>query len=159
MPTLTVTMGLPGSGKTTWAREQSGIHVGTDAARTQRDWTAALDTIDDAARRTRDHLRAGHDVTVDPCAISQAQRQQWLAIARDAGARARLVVVHTPAVECERRNMARPIGERVPYQRMARYQQQWAAALRAVEHEDWDDIVHVGDAEQAVQAHMGRDRW
>jgi predicted kinase len=100
MPTLTVLMGVPGSGKTTWARTNAPGQVlcSTDRLRTDRGLTEAgvvayLNALRSKAERS---LAAGRDVIVDACNVRRNERSRWWGVARAQKARARLVVVYAP---------------------------------------------------------------
>lgn len=139
MPTLTLTVGPPGAGKTTWARTQPGRLMTTDPIRTQRvNPTAFLDQLADQVTAA---LRHGDDVIVDACATQSWQRREWLRVARRAGARAVLAVHAVPIDVARRRNRARshPVPDRVVRQQHAAM----TAALTAIPSEGWDDVHHI----------------
>ena len=125
MPTLTITRGLPASGKTTWARQHAAT---TGAARVNRDDLRAMmfdqlhgltweeeKAVTDAARaQTAAHLNAGRDVVADDMNLRPRYVREWRALARLHGAD---LVVHampdTDPDECTRRDAARggKVGE------------------------------------------------
>lgn len=91
--TLTYTQGLPGAGKTTWARahadQHDAVYVSTDAIRTSlygRRWTGTHADADPAVRQARDTavvdgLRAGRAVIVDGTHLTPAKvaHLEWIA--------------------------------------------------------------------------------
>ena len=125
MPTLTITRGLPASGKTTWARQYAAT---TGAARVNRDDLRAMmfdqlhgltweeeKAVTDAARaQTAAHLNAGRDVVADDMNLRPRYVREWARLARLHGAD---LVVHampdTDVDECVRRDAARggKVGE------------------------------------------------
>lgn len=140
MVTLTVTMGVPGSGKSTWAEAQSAWWACTDAERTgdidHRTFVAALQ--DEVLQQ----LRAGVDVVTDGCNVDRRTRRSWLELGRRADARCVLAIVECDADEALRRNASRPHGERVPHQRMLRYLERFPLARTQVGAEGWDAVTY-----------------
>ena len=119
MVTLTVTLGVPGSGKSTWAEAQPAWWACTDLERTG---DVSHDRFIEALQaRALRQLRAGVDVVTDGCNVDHRTRRSWLDLGRRAGARCVLAIVECDADEALRRNAGRPHGERVPHQRMLRY--------------------------------------
>ncbi|MEN3304658.1 MAG: hypothetical protein V7603_860 [Micromonosporaceae bacterium] len=123
MSTLTIVRGLPGSGKTTWARAQPGhVRVSRDDLRAmlhggmlglgwaERQVSIAEHTLVDAL------LRAGLNVISDNTNLNGTHVRVLTAVARAAGAE---VVVRdftdVDVAECVARDAARPVpvGEEV----------------------------------------------
>ena len=149
-PLLTVTCGMPGSGKSTWAvrqvaQERLVYVVSADAIREHgASGSVVFDGMELSARRA---LRNGLDVIVDACALDPRTRNGWLRLAHELGASSRLVVFATPLAVCRERDAARPLEQRARID--------WADAERKVERvfervglELWDRVTvisHVSD--------------
>jgi predicted kinase len=121
MPTLTITRGLPGSGKTTWAKRQGGhVRVNRDDLRRMlhggplhTGW--AEQQVTQAQRaQVEALLRAGVNVICDDTNLRGRTVRDLVELARAAGA---TVVVQdftgVPVEECIARDAGRPDGERV----------------------------------------------
>lgn len=145
MVTLYVTMGMPGSGKTSWCADNSvkfnAVLLSSDAVRTDgvdiQHWFVRMH------RKAADHLAAGRSVVIDACNVTADQRSRWRRLAHDHGAQATLVVIDTPAALAVERNAARPLAERVPHDRMLRYAEQFAWSKIAARGEAWDETIVV----------------
>jgi predicted kinase len=121
MPTLTLTRGLPGSGKTTWARQQGGhVRVNRDELRRMlhggpllAGWAEVQVTIAQRAQ-VEALLRAGINVICDDTNLRARVFRELADLGRICGA---AVVVHdftdVPVEECIARDAARPEAERV----------------------------------------------
>jgi predicted kinase len=121
MPTLTITRGLPGSGKTTWARQQGGhVRVNRDELRRMlhggplhTGWAEIQVTLAQRAA-VEALLRAGLNVICDDTNLRARVVRDLADLARLVGAG---VVVHdftdVPVDECVTRDALRPEGERV----------------------------------------------
>lgn len=145
--TLTVLMGPPGAGKTTWlqANQYGQVVCSTERLRTdprllrsQRGVVAFLAQLRDKAE---DALAAGQDVVIDGCNTRRADRSLWLGIARRHGAQTHLVVLDTPAATTSAVQRARTRG--VPEAKMQGYQADFARALRVIGREGWGAITHI----------------
>jgi predicted kinase len=143
MALLTVTFGIPGSGKSTWVAANAGtaLVLSADILRTDRtvDTKRHLDWMKAQALAA---LRSGRDVVVDICATDPVHRAQWLTLARWAKARTRLVLFATPHTVALERNAAR--AHPVPAEDMARYIRDFDTATRALPCEPWDEAIGVG---------------
>lgn len=92
MTTLTITRGLPGSGKTTWAKTLPAVRVNRDDLRLaiygryvlERAEEDVLSVLQQAA--VRDLLESGHDVVVDDTNLNLRTVKVWQKIARETGA-------------------------------------------------------------------------
>jgi predicted kinase len=133
MPTLILTVGLPGSGKTTWARAQQ---VGrTDIVRVNRDdirdmllqpWpyggpAGELNRLERIVTgiqigAVRNALRSGLDVIVDDTNLSHSVRRDFRALASDFGASVKIQNFQdVPLETCIERDALRerPVGASV----------------------------------------------
>lgn len=143
--TLFATMGMPGSGKTSWCTDNSAdlgaVLLSSDAVRTDgvdpQHWFVRMH------RKAGDHLAAGRSVIVDACNVTADQRSRWRRLAHEYGAQATLVVIDTPAALALERNAERPPTERVPHDRMLRYAEQFAWSKIAARGEAWDETIVV----------------
>ena len=121
MPTLTITRGLPGSGKTTWAKQQGGhVRVNRDDLRRMlhggpllTGWAEKQVTVAQRAQ-VEALLRAGVNVICDDTNLRARVFRELAELGRLCGAE---VVVHdftdVPVEECVARDASRPDGERV----------------------------------------------
>lgn len=124
-PALIVLRGLPGSGKSTWAREYARAHrgevgiVSRDAVRehvlglTMRPGDQVLDRAgEDLVTRlveamARALLAAGRDVVADTTNLRAEHVQAWRDLAAGHGATVEVVDLDVPVEECIRRDAAR----------------------------------------------------
>ena len=107
-PTLTVTSGLPGSGKSTFARAveaDGGVRLSVEDAmdRGVERGTA----VQECKERLRVALREGRDVVWDATMVTRPMRGGVLGIGESYGARTRIVSVEVPESERHARNAAR----------------------------------------------------
>jgi predicted kinase len=130
MPTLTITRGLPGSGKTTWAKQQRGVRVNRDdlrlmlhGGRMGAGWAEVQVTI--AQRAQIDALlRAGVDVICDDTNLRGRVVRELAELGISAGASVKLEdFTGVPVDVCVERDAARPdpVGEEVIRSMYARY--------------------------------------
>jgi predicted kinase len=108
-----VLVGLPASGKSTWARENGITAISSDALRELLADDATDQTIHrEVFRHVRALLRTriaiGRACTaVDATNLTPRERRPYIEIARKLGARVEAVVFDTPLEECLKRNRAR----------------------------------------------------
>jgi len=156
-PLLTVTCGMPGSGKSTWAvqqvvQERLVYVVSADAIREHRaSGSMVFDDMELSARRA---LRNGLDVIVDACALDPRTRNGWVRIAHELGASSRLVVFATPLAVCQQRDAARPLEQRARVD--------WLDCERKLERvfervglELWDRVTVLSYVAEDAGAHAG----
>jgi predicted kinase len=122
MKRLILTIGLPGSGKSTWARAQEGfVIVERDQIREELTGDAQDHTREPAVtrladQRVRDALMAGTSVIVADTNLRGRYRNGWQHIAVECGAEYEEVSFLDVSVEtCIERDAlrARPVGEEV----------------------------------------------
>ena len=108
MSKLTVLMGAPGSGKSTYAKRYANV-VTQDRLRPQ----AAGDIVHESYKRVNELLAAGKDVVFDGTSASAATRKALVGIARKHGADAHLCVLDTPLKTCldVQKGRARPVAD------------------------------------------------
>lgn len=137
---LTILIGLPRSGKSTWAKQNAG-----DAVIISSDWirenilgesysyadsaNAIVWTIMDAAVRIV--LGQGKAVVLDGVNLTKATRSYYVSIARKLGAKITMVVLYTPIEECLRRN-ADPSTKKLPDEKIV-------AMAKTIEWPDKDE--------------------
>jgi predicted kinase len=122
MTRLIVTRGLPGSGKTTYARtlQPRVVRVNRDDLRRMlhggrflTQWAEWQVTIAQRAQ-VEALLRAGTDVCVDDTNLRSRTVREWARMAASLGADFQVYdFTHVPLDECLRRNAMRPLEERV----------------------------------------------
>ncbi len=141
-PTITVMMGVPGAGKSTWcAHHTNGAHVlAVDSIKKGAKPSAVFRVV---ARDAKLALIHGEDVIIDACSTRWKDRALWKNIARTYRARTRLVVVDTPPKEAARRDSLRenPVGSSETYAKRMKY------AKKRMLREGWDEIFVVSMVE------------
>lgn len=139
--TVVLLCGLTCSGKSTLARRlaaqgfawlsvdqdawDAGCHEQPLPAAVQREIKVAH------KRRVRELVADGRDVVLDYALVSKARRDEYRALAEDAGARVVLVHLDVPASELHRRLAARNAGPRGPHQVLVAPEQldRWIASF------------------------------
>lgn len=114
------TLGLPASGKSTWARRFVAEHpawavVNNDVLRVAHGGSRGIDPATEPAVRAarvmliRGHLSGGRPVVVDNCNLSVAGRVEVMTLAAEFGARLWWVpFLDVPVAVCIQRDRARP---------------------------------------------------
>jgi 5-methylcytosine-specific restriction protein A len=135
---LTVLMGAPGSGKSTWASGRPYV-ISTDALRTvgYSPERSAL-VFSDVWQRVDALLSAGENVTLDTTAAHPRIREKAIRIARGRGARLSLVVFDTDLDVCLERQQGRAAP--VPPDTVTRIHREIRAQLPGIRFEGWNDI-------------------
>lgn len=111
--TVLVLVGLPGSGKSTWAAAQPITVLSSDAIRQLLADDVNNQHIHKEVFRTlrfllRRRLELGAAATIiDATSLLPAHRKPWIKLAHSLGALAEAVYFDTPLEECLRRNAAR----------------------------------------------------
>jgi len=117
--TAYVLIGAPGSGKSTWARENASrldaVVVGSDDVRNDFSVSGENPLDGDAVfaeveRRARDLLAAGQSVILDATHSRRRYRTYAIDLARDLDARRVAIWFDVPLEECLRRNAGRTGG-------------------------------------------------
>lgn len=128
MSKLIISRGLPGSGKTTWAREwvaedpTNRVRVNRDAMRQMLhfDQRAATHLTEQVITKAcadlvRSYLRAGLDVAVDDTHLRQRFARAWATLAHVTGSEFEVKdFTAVPLATCLERNLQRPVEARVP---------------------------------------------
>ena len=136
MARLTILMGAPGAGKSTWARgAKHGEIVSTEAARA--DPESGGETMRAAYRRIHELLAAGEDVVFDTTGTSGI-RKAALGIARKYGAEADAHVFDPPVEAClaAQRGRAHP----VPEEKVRRYHADIRRQIADLEREGFSSV-------------------
>lgn len=110
MAKLTVLMGAPGAGKSTYATGKGEV-VTTDAARTNG--AAGGDVLHSAYKQINQLLSQGKDVVFDTTALNPNVRKAAVGIAQKYGARVDMHVLDTPVDTCVKAQKGRtnPVSE------------------------------------------------
>ena len=157
MAVLHITIGMPASGKTTWAKNWVKNHpetilVDSDAIRAElygdeecQDNPAKVFRL--MEKRAIEALLAGKDVVYCATNISYKNRKNILARVRAKGFETRAVVFATPIKECKRRNQAR--ARVVPEFVFDRMQRQFMMPTHW-EGFDFIDIIYTEGKEDGV---------
>jgi F420-dependent oxidoreductase-like protein len=145
---LVVLVGVPGSGKSTWAARVSEPNqiVSSDALRAQvglheRDQRASKDAFDLLDRMVDIRLRRGLTTIVDTTGLEAPRRVAWVAAARKRHRRAHAVVLDVAPGEARRRNKARP--DPVPSKILTSQLAALPAAVEALRAEGFDAVHHL----------------
>lgn len=111
---LTVLVGLPGSGKSTWADENAGkgVIISTDQIRGEINGDPADQSNGNevwrlAFNRTRYWLHLGYNVIFDATNCGRANRRNVLHELKDHAREVYAIFFNTSKAECKRRNAAR----------------------------------------------------
>ncbi|HKE24973.1 MAG TPA: AAA family ATPase [Bryobacteraceae bacterium] len=107
MPRLTVLIGAPGSGKSTYAARFQNVVTNDRGAK-----QAPGDILHDSYKQINQHLAAGRDVVFDTTGANPAVRKAALSIARKHGAQTAAVVMDTPLDAClkAQQGRSRPVS-------------------------------------------------
>ena len=112
MPRIVVLVGLPGSGKSTWAAKRGSV-LSSDAIRQWLSDDATDQTIHARVFQTlryllRQRLAIGRPVTyIDATNLTPKERRPYIEIARRSGVEIEAVFFDVPFAVCRRRNRKR----------------------------------------------------
>jgi predicted kinase len=110
---LIVLVGLPGSGKSTWAARQCAGVLSSDAVRALLTGDAENQAANRLVFPTLRYLlemrvKAGMEVTIlDATSLTPKERRAWVRTAESLGCDAEAVFFDTPLALCKSRNVAR----------------------------------------------------
>lgn len=151
MKHIIVTMGIPGSGKSTVVKQvaatYSAVVICPDDIREELTGSAAdqsrnKQVFDLAHSRLADALRGDGIVVFDATNVKRFARQNLLDISEKSGATTALLVMDTPFDLCMERNKNR--DRVVPDDAMHRMHKEFMTALNEIHNEPWDNIKTVG---------------
>lgn len=124
-PKLTITRGLPGSGKSTWAKSLDAVLISRDGIRLEifgvergpkpgedvGDQEAVLSAI--VRERVTELLRSGEDVVLDSMNAEDSFVADWMLLAAELKATSQVVTFTEELAVLLQRNSERPEGTRV----------------------------------------------
>lgn len=154
---LVVLVGVPGSGKSSWAARVGRPNqiVSADALRAQvgldeRDQRASKEAFDLLDRIVAARMRRGLTTIVDTTGLEGPRRARWLEIARQHGRPAHAVVLDVPAADARRRNKARP--NPVPSKVLTAQLTALPSAVAELADEGFDAVHHLSGDEPVTLA-------
>jgi predicted kinase len=148
MPTLTVLMGPPGAGKTTWTETNLApgqVLCSTEPIRRNRAMHqrqgAIVAYLANLRAKAETALAEGRDAVVDGCNTRRGDRSTWLALARRYRASTRLVVFATSleAMLAAQRTRTHPVAD----DKVRSYYEEFRRAEVAIRREGWGQIEYV----------------
>src|SRR5215471_499331 len=159
VPCLIVLVGPPGSGKSTWAKQNGcgAVHVSQDDLIDaispdgfEHVYRPIYAAAEDAAAQTA--LERGHTVIVDRTNRTREHRHRWLAIAGEADCPAIAVTMRASFPLCRQRNRCRQDKRRLAEERMDRM----VAAFEPVQMEEgftavFDDSATISEILESLQ--------
>lgn len=125
MSVLTITRGLPGAGKTTWARQHAAktgaVRINRDdmramlyGAKTGLSWEQEKAITDAVQALAVQHLRAGRDVVADDMNLRPVYVREWRKLSAANGAEFQVHEIPLSVAEAIARQDQRPEADRVP---------------------------------------------
>ena len=139
MSTVTVLIGAPGAGKSTWLKSNQTDEWVADTHPVRTHAELDVDAYMAAMRqKTVLMIRAGRPVIVDATNTYRHHRLLWLAAARKAEATSRAILFDTPltALIAAQRRRQHPAPDRV----VIKHHRMMRSALLAVPKEGWDQV-------------------
>lgn len=149
MPTLTVLIGLPGCGKSTYAKKkkEAGITIiSPDEIREEltgdmSDQSRNRDVFKLAHKRTKEALRCGYSVVFDATDLTRKARNELLSCIPDRhNTYVEYILFRVPLEECMKRNRQR--SRRVPEEVIRRMDNSFTLPSR--KKEDYDRLTIFG---------------
>jgi predicted kinase len=143
MQTLTVLMGAPGAGKSTWLKSNNTGNeyiASNELVRLNRDIDVAAYTNQVRINGFK-ALQAGKDVIVDATNTITQHRLYWLKVAKAKGVKTRLIVFNTNinALLSAQVNRQFPTPRNV----VISHHKNMSIANQLIKNESWDEIVMV----------------
>lgn len=145
-PKLILTRGLPGCGKTTWAKSITHTGPRSAAVRVSRDdirrmlgyyddFSAAREQLVTQIERAAvvNALMRGKSVIVDDCNLNPVYIEEWKAVATECGMEVEIKdFTHVSLRECLKRNAQRSGDERIPNKIIHQMYAAWLAPKKPV---------------------------
>lgn len=152
-PTFTMMVGLPGSGKSTYAEKVKGAVIcSSDAIR--EELTGDINSQEKNGevfkilhQRVKENLRSGNDVIYDACNISSKRRKAFLDELKHIECEKVCFVIATPYAECLKQNQQRE--RRVPEDAIKRMYMNWNTPYY---FEGWDRIIVCRKTDEVTKA-------
>lgn len=138
-PTMFVLCGLPGSGKSTYARSiPHAITLSADECLDGVPPSQVFASIEQQASRI---LAAGGTVIIDACSTQRHRRKQWLTLAQRHNAPAHIIVLNTPMALIVNRLQARGDNRLIGPVKLARYHTDMTDTLASIRDETWATVT------------------
>lgn len=134
---LAMMIGIPGSGKSTFAKAHlQGEYLSSDDL---RDELGKINIWDEMLQRTEAALSSGKDVIYDATSIKKKDRESALRIARKYGASKTAYVMLTPYEKCLTWNCKRSENRVVPEDVIKRMHDNYEPPT----NEEFDEIIYI----------------
>lgn len=147
-PSLLVTCGFPGAGKSTWARQQHDfVTLSADGIREHDARAGAL--FAQLYEELRALVECGRSVIWDACCLRERDRTAPRGVLRDLNVHFELVVFATPWHVCRERDEAR--GARASTVNWHNARRDMSKMLQDVHHEHWQNVHWVPAPATAAQ--------
>lgn len=140
---ITVLMGAPGSGKSTWvARNKTGLEYiyNTEAIRINRDLDVSSYMFA-LRKKAVKAVEAGRDLIADGTHTSQDHRRVWLHLALRLGLPIKLVVFNTPLATCLAVQKMREFP--APDMVVRSHSYHLRKAMQQIQQEEWTTIEFI----------------